>query len=144
MQTFDCPKCGGPVTYNPGLTATARCAYCGSQLAVPNQFEPARILEQVQINVSPQVANGARKVFSLVLAIPIIIVVFVFIIIVTVFGMVTSTIRSVTAPFRDPSFARGFPTGSRSGNNANAFANQLLEFGSEGIGPGMMTDAEAS
>ena len=143
MQTFDCPKCGAPVTYNPGLTATARCAYCGSQLAVPNQFEPARILEQVQINVSPQVANGAKKVFSLVLAIPIIIVVFVFIIIVTVFGMVTSTIRSVTAPFRDPSFARGGPTGSRSGNNANAFANQVLEFGSEGIGPGMMTDARS-
>ena len=143
MQTFDCPKCGGPVTYNPGLTATARCAYCGSQLAVPNQFEPARILEQVQINVSPQVASGAKKLVSLVVAIPIIIVVFVFIIIVTVFGMVTSTIRSVTAPFRDPSFARGGPTGSRSGNNANAFANQVLEFGSEGIGPGMMTDARS-
>src|ERR1043165_10095044 len=105
MQTFDCPKCGAPVTYNPGFTATARCAYCGSQLAVPNQFEPARVLGQVQVNVSPEVTKGAKKVFSLVLAIPIIIVIFVFIIIVTVFGMVTSTIRSVTGPFRDPPFA---------------------------------------
>lgn len=143
MQTFDCPKCGAPVSYNPGFSSTAQCAYCGSQLAVPNQFEPARILEQVQINISPQVATGAKKAVSLMLAIPIIIVVFVFIIIVTVFGMVTSTIRSVTAPFRDPSFARGFPTGSRSTDAANAFANQVLEFGNEGIGPGMMTDARS-
>ena len=140
MQTFDCPKCGAPVSYNPGLSATARCAYCGSQLAVPNQFEPARILEQVQVNVGPEATAGAKKVFSLVLAIPIIIVVFVFITILTVFGMITSTIRSVTAPFRDPSFARGDP---RSGNSANAFANQVLEFGSQGIGPGMMTDARS-
>src|SRR4029450_6864174 len=98
MQTFDCPKCGAPVTYDPNITRTARCAYCESQLAVPNQYQPAQVIRPVAINISPQVASGARKIFSAILIIPILIVVFVFVIILAVFGMINSTIRSVTAP----------------------------------------------
>jgi len=51
-QTFDCPKCGAPVTYEPpsDLSArktTARCEYCHSQLIAPNELagRPAQVVQ---------------------------------------------------------------------------------------------------
>ena len=143
MQTFDCPKCGAPVSYDPNIAHTARCAYCESQLAVPNPYlnQGPRI---IKLNLNPDVvASGAKKIVTVALIIPILIIVFVFVIILFVFGMVTSTIRSVTAPFKTPTATRGGPLGARSGDAANSFANVMLEFGQEGIGPGMMTDARS-
>ena len=32
MQTFECPKCGAPVTYDPNVAKSANCPYCQSQL----------------------------------------------------------------------------------------------------------------
>src|SRR5262247_2817050 len=137
MQTFDCPKCGAPVTYDPILTKVARCSYCESQLAVPNPYasQPPPVFRPVAINISPQVASGAKKIASVVMIIPILIIVFVFVIILAVFGMVNSTIKSVTAPLRNPGLLKP--------SAANSFANAVLEFGQEGIGPGMMTDARS-
>ena len=146
MQTFDCPKCGAPVTYDPNAAGqTARCSYCQSQLALPNEFrgEPARVIEQFEINIGPQVASGAKKAISLLLLIPFFIVVVVLIVILAVFGMVGHLVRSVTAPLKAPIASRSGPGGSRSGDPANSFANVVLKFGSEGIGPGMMTDARS-
>lgn len=143
MQTFDCPKCGAPVTYDPNIAGgTARCAYCQSQLALPNQFlgEPARVIE---INVSPHVTAGAKKVFSLFLLIPFLIVIVVLVVILAVFGMIGQMVRSITAPLRAPIAIRSGPGGSRTGDAANSFASVILKFGSEGIGPGMMTDARS-
>jgi hypothetical protein len=93
MQTFDCPKCGAPVNYNPAIASTARCGYCSSQLAVPNPYlnQGPRV---IKLDIGPGVASGAKKIASLALIIPILIIVFVFVIILVVFGMVTSTIRS--------------------------------------------------
>jgi streptogramin lyase len=142
MQTFDCPKCGAPVNYEPGITNTARCAYCESQLAVPNPYlhQGPRV---IKLDIGPGVASGAKKIVSLALIIPIVIVVFVFVIILAVFGMITSTIRSVTAPFRTPTATRSGPGGSRTADAANSFATVALQFGEEGIGPGMFTDARS-
>src|SRR6478672_1613578 len=64
MKTFDCPKCGAPVTYDPNLPgSTARCAYCQSQLALPDELRgrPAQILSQIDINIGPQIASTASK-----------------------------------------------------------------------------------
>src|ERR1043166_3221861 len=142
MQTFDCPKCGAPVSYDPNIAQTARCAYCESQLAVPNPYsgQGPRI---IKLDISPQVQSGAKKIFSVFLIIPVLIIVFVFVIILAVFGMVTSTIRSVTAPYRNPTVTREGPSGARTGNAANSFANEALKFGEEGIGFGLMTDARS-
>ena len=142
MQTFDCPKCGAPVNYDPAIASTARCGYCSSQLAVPNPYlnQGPRV---IKLDLGPGVASGAKKIASLALIIPILIIVFVFVIILVVFGMVTSTIRSVTAPFRTPTATRSGPGGARTGDAANAFARVALQFGEEGIGPGMFTDARS-
>jgi streptogramin lyase len=146
MQTFECPKCGAPVTYNPNNPGgTACCAYCQSQLALPNELrgEPARVLEHFEINIGPQVASGAKKAISLLLLIPVFIVIVVFVVIIAVFGMISHTIKSVTAPFKTPVVTRSGPSGSRTDDAANSFASVALKFGSQGIGPGMMTDARS-
>jgi len=146
MQTFDCPKCGAPVMYDPNVAGgTARCSYCQSQLALPNEFrgEPARVIEQFEINVGPQVASGAKKIISLFLLIPFFIVVVVLIVILAVFGMIGHMVKSITAPLRSPIATRSGPSGSRTDDAANSFASVVLKFGSEGIGPGMMTDARS-
>jgi sugar lactone lactonase YvrE len=142
MQTFDCPKCGAPVNYNPAMASTARCGYCNSQLAVPNPYlnQGPRV---IKLDIGPGVASGAKKIASLALIIPILIIVFVFVMILVVFGMVSSTIRSVTAPFRTPTATRSGPGGARTGDAANSLANVVLQFGEEGIGQGMFTDARS-
>src|SRR6185369_15989506 len=51
-QTFDCPKCGAPVTYEPptdfnARRSTVRCDYCHSQLIAPNELagRPAQVVQ---------------------------------------------------------------------------------------------------
>ena len=134
-QTFDCPKCGAPVSYQPNAfgSGTARCAYCQSQLALPNEGQPARIISQIDINVSPQVTASARKWIWFLVLLPVVIVV---IVVGGVFGALAPLMRSVSRP------AFTSPGGSKS-SDPNSFANVVLKFGSEGIGPGMMTDARS-
>lgn len=129
MQTFDCPKCGAPVSYDPSsFNNTATCAYCQSQLALPTQGRPAQIISQIDINVSPQVTAGAKKIIWFLVLIPLIIIVIVF---AGIFGALSSVKRSIS----------GSSIG-RSGES-NDFATVAQKFGSEGIGPGMMTDARS-
>lgn len=133
-QTFDCPKCGAPVSYqpNPFGAGTARCAYCQSQLALPNEGQPARIISQIDINVSPAVTASARKWIWFLVLLPIVIVV---IVLGGVFGALAPLMRSVSRP------AYTSPGGKSS--DPNSFAKVALKFGSEGIGPGTMTDARS-
>jgi sugar lactone lactonase YvrE/DNA-directed RNA polymerase subunit RPC12/RpoP len=138
MKTFDCPKCGAPVTYEPNTGhETARCSYCGSQLALPDELRgrPAQILSQIDINIGPQIAATTSKLLWVGVLIPISIVVIVVAIMLGVFAGIRSAIKSAIVPTN----TRG--AGSRTTEAANAFATVVLKFGSEGIGPGMMTDA---
>lgn len=138
MQTLDCPKCGAPVTYDPNVATPVRCAYCQSQLALPDELrgEPARVISQIDINIGPHVAATASRAIWLVVLIPVFILV---IVLGAVFGRLVPLLRSVS-PLKGPSVS---PSGSKSNGTANAFASVVLTFGSEGIGPGMMTDARS-
>ena len=139
MQTFECPKCGAPVTYDPSVATSAQCTYCQSQLAVPNAMlgHPARVISQIEINVGPQVAATASKAIWFVVLIPVVIVV---IVLGGVFGAISQMRRALT-PLTQPTSARDKSSGSHS--DPNVFANETMTFGSEGIGPGMMTDARS-
>jgi DNA-binding beta-propeller fold protein YncE len=138
MQTFDCPKCGAPISYDPNAfrQGPVRCAYCQSQLALPHHGQPARIISQIDINLSPQVTASAKKWIWILVLIPIIIVV---IVLGAVFGALAPLMKS--AGSSKPSVFS--PSGSKTTDPANAFANEVLKFGSEGIGPGMMKDARS-
>ncbi|MDX6613356.1 MAG: hypothetical protein QOD75_2542 [Blastocatellia bacterium] len=146
MNTFDCPKCGAPVSYaaNQFAVGTARCAYCNSQLAVPDELhnQPARVISQIDINIGPQVAATAAKWIWILVLVPIIIVV---IVIAAVLGALAPVIKSVSsipvAP-KSPIAIPGLPS-APSGERGTGFATVTLKFGGEGIGPGMMTDARS-
>lgn len=139
MRTFDCPKCGAPISYEPNPLArgTARCAYCNSQLAVPDEIHgrPAYVID---VNLGPHVARAKKWVWLLVL-IPLLIGVMV---IAAVFGALAPVFRSASSnPATKPIAIPGLP-GSKSEKDGG-FARVILKFGSEGIGPGMMTDARS-
>jgi len=137
MKTFDCPKCGAPISYEPdALGGNVRCAYCQSQLALPEHGRPARIISQIDINVSPHITATATKWLWFLILVPIVIVV---IVIGGVFGALAPLMRS--AGVSRPSSTS--PFGSKAGDPANSFAHEVLSFGSEGIGPGMMKDARS-
>jgi len=145
MKTFDCPKCGAPVSYAANLgTGTARCAYCNSQLAVPDELhgQPARVISQIDINIGPHVAAAATKWIWVLVLVPIVIVV---IVIAAVLGALAPVIKSVSsipnAP-KSPISIPGMPS-APSGDKGGGFATVTLKFGSEGIGPGMMTNARS-
>ena len=146
MQTFDCPKCGAPVSYEPNAfgSGNIKCAYCQSQLSLPHHGHPARIISQIDINVGPHVAATAKSAAWVMVLIPVLIVVLIVGgVLAGVFGALAPLMRSTnraTTPGVGPG---GVPLGSRSGDPANAFAREVLKFGSEGIGPGMMTDARS-
>ncbi|MEP6911588.1 MAG: hypothetical protein ABI923_02470 [bacterium] len=141
MRTFDCPKCGAPVSYaaNAISVGTVRCAYCNSQLVVPDDLhgQPARVISQIDINIGPQVAASARKWIWFLVLLPLVIVV---IVIAGVLGALSPVIKSVSSSKTRPVAAPG--SGTRH-EKENGFASVVLKFGSEGIGPGMMTDARS-
>jgi hypothetical protein len=138
METFQCPKCGAPVSYDKdvvGVNLTARCPYCNSALSVPNGIRPA----QIQIHLSAPAAAGnatrwiALTVIVLLLGVGVIIFAVAFL------------IRRNAINDRRPGF---LPIATRpatpgKSNEASDFAKVILNFGSEGIGPGMFKDARS-
>jgi len=140
LQTFDCPKCGAPVSYERSTDPFAtnhqiRCDYCHSQLIAPDELagQPARVV-RIQLGL----AQGAKfpKWIWLLLAIPAFVVVVIALaaagVLVPVFSSATRTVNPIRADVPP-----------KPKEKANSFATVLLTFGSEGIGPGMFTDARS-
>jgi len=123
---------------------TAQCAYCNSHLSLPDQLrgQPARVISQVEIHVGPQVGANIGKWIWLAVVLPILLVLFG--VLAAVLGVLAPIIHSVSS-IKSPSspVAPGGPSGGRTANTPPGFASEVLKFGSEGIGPGMMTDARS-
>jgi hypothetical protein len=138
LKTFDCPKCGAPVNYDKdvvGASLTARCPYCNSSLSVPDEMRgrPAQVISHVSIDLRNTVAGSKATKWILLLAL------------VPVIGVVIGAIAM--GGFLVP-LLRGTNSSGKSGppagtKPANTFATQTLNFGSEGIGPGMFKDARS-
>ncbi|MEP6569310.1 MAG: NHL repeat-containing protein [Acidobacteriota bacterium] len=140
LKTFDCPKCGAPVNYEPvlmGADPSVRCPYCNSTLSVPDEMRgrPAQVISQVTIDLR----NTGSKATKWIVLIPVIGVIVAMIAIGGVFVSVRNGLRSAVTTTRP---GKG-PTALGGKSDPNAFANTTLKFGSEGIGPGMFKDARA-
>ena len=142
LKTFDCPKCGAPVTYErstdlPATNPKLRCDYCHSHLIAPDELagQPARV---VRIHLGLSQGGKFPKSLWLLLAIPLFILVVVGLaavgVLVPVFSSVSRTVKETNTPAR--------PNGPAK-EKGNSFATVLLTFGSEGIGPGMFNDARS-
>jgi len=143
LKTFDCPKCGAPVSYEQdvvGANLTAKCPYCNSQLSVPDEMRgrPAQIISQVSIDL-----RGARaKAPAWILLIVLVPVIGVGIVVLAFTGVIGMLLRgSSTSVVTTPNKKGLTPLGGKA--QPNAFATQTLKFGTEGIGPGMFKDARA-
>lgn len=147
LLTFDCPKCGGPVTYqrneNPVRPdPNVICSYCGSSLIVPDKLhrQPAKVVP-IQIDLRPITRSKAVKWIWLLVAIPVLIGFFVILamvgVLAPIFYSVNRTVTSNTPPVT--------PRTIRSDNKppADSFARSLMKFGTDGIGPGMFKDARS-
>ena len=141
LQTFDCPKCGAQVSYERALDplgnqTTLRCDYCNSQLMAPDELagQPAQV---VHIQVGLPQGSRFPKWTWLVLLIPLLALIF---FVLTALGVVTSALYSRPAVKEvRPAVVPALPGKETS----NSSANVLLNFGSEGVGPGMFTDARS-
>ena len=148
LQTFDCPKCGAPVSYEKdvvGANLTARCPYCNSSLSVPDEMRgrPAQIISHVNIDLRSTVSGGkATKWILLIVLIPLF---GVLIGAIAMGGFLVPLLKGGISPGNHGATppTKTNPTGLTDKAKRNAFATQTLNFGSEGIGPGMFKDARA-
>jgi DNA-binding beta-propeller fold protein YncE len=144
LKTFDCPKCGAPVSYEPdmpGAGSTVLCRYCNSTLSVPDEMRgrPAQIISQVNFDLRNTGARSSLRIFLTVLLAVICVVLGAIAYGGFKFGRIMTPVRTPPSPGRKGPTALG----GKTEDEANAFANKTLTFGSEGIGPGMFKDARA-
>ena len=141
-RTFDCPKCGAPVefTSNPvDPNHSVKCNYCNSTLAEPSLGRPAHV---IHLNLQDATRNiKFPKWILLILLVPLLGVV---IGIIAMFaGLAPLFISSKNSNSR-PTFTRPNTDTPKGGTRPEpSFATTLMKFGSEGIGPGMFTDARS-
>ena len=141
FRTFDCPKCGAPVKYerNEMLGAqqgTIRCDYCHSSLIAPDEShgQPARVVP-ITIDLRNITRHKATKWLWVLVAIPL------FGILIGVLAMVGALAPVIYSISRSDKRSTDSPTRPKEANNG--FADTVLKFGSEGIGPGMFKDARS-
>ncbi len=149
LKTFDCPKCGAPVSYETEGPLAARktvtCHYCNSSLFVPDLLhgQPARIVP-VNIHLDHSSFKPGKWIW-LLLGIPAFVVLIVILamvgILAPIFYSVTRTVQKDVRPPAPPAPPR--VTRPIEKPNVDDFAQIALKFGSRGIGPGMFTDARS-
>ena len=137
-RTFDCPKCGAPVEFsnNPyGQADRVTCNYCNSVLAEPAMGRPAQII-QLKIDPIPRNVKFPKWIL-LILLIPLL----------GVGAAIVAMIAGMTPLFLSknrtprPGISNSRPAGGS--RPEPSMATVTLKFGSEGIGPGMFTDARS-
>ena len=146
LETFQCPKCGAPVSYERdvvGANLTAKCSYCNSSLSVPTAMRPAQV-----INIDLRNAAPGGNIVKWILVIVFVPMIGLIVGAIALGGFLTPLFRNtppvnknpVTSPVR-PSGGRAVPPGSK--ESASTFATLVFKFGEEGIGPGMFKDARS-
>ncbi|MCM3874234.1 MAG: hypothetical protein ND895_26390 [Pyrinomonadaceae bacterium] len=142
LRTFDCPKCGAPVKYEPNemlgaQQGTLRCDYCHSSLIAPDEShgQPARVVP-ITIDLRNLSSRKVTKWIWVIVAIPVIAILMG--VLAAMAGVLVPLFYSVS---RTNKQATDSPT--RRKEVENAFADTVLKFGSEGIGPGMFKDARS-
>jgi hypothetical protein len=136
-RTFDCPKCGAPVSYSSNSTGRdliVKCNYCNSSLSEPNES----LGRQAQVVASPR-SGKAPKWIWLILIVP-------------VLGVVAAVVSIAPSPVLHSAPNNNVGSGGRIPTVPNSpgakepvagLTTVLLRFGTEGIGPGMFTDARS-
>ncbi len=133
VKSVDCPSCGAPLEYNSGLEPMTKCYFCGSLIAVPQEWRSHKTDPAPRPTREPRHNPASRFVVVLVM-----------IVIAGCFAAFFAFMRSQPAPeiAQQPLTGVNRPASS-SPAKANGFATLAMTFGSEGIGPGMFNDARS-
>ncbi len=147
LKTFDCPKCGAPVTYErkdvPGeAESNVRCQYCNSVLLVPDELrgQPARVLP-ITIDMRSVTRLKPGRWIWLLVAIPLVIGLFIVLGVLGALAPVFYSVNRTVTRADEHGVAR--PLRHAEKPTGDGFARIVMQFGSEGIGPGMFTDARS-
>ena len=142
FRTFDCPKCGAPVTYERSemlgaQQPTIRCDYCHSTLVAPDELhgKPARVVP-ITIDLRSVTRGKATKWIWVLVAIPLFAIL---IGLLAMVGVLAPVFYSISRPVTRPANT----STTRPKEASNNYADVVLKFGSEGIGPGMFKDARS-
>lgn len=139
IETFDCPSCGGPLEYKGGNDKFVRCPFCLNSVIVPKELR-ARTADLLHINI-----HQSR---GLPVALPIIIIAAGLIIGGIVLAVMLSRPKPAPSQFvvnvpEIPKLPAAPPSPPRKPDEPPGFASIVMTFGSEGIGPGLFTDARS-
>jgi len=158
-QLFHCPTCGAGLPVPE--TSTIRCSYCGSSVVVPPELRPEKKEETfaasspVVIQFSPAPESDSPETKSragLIIGCVVLVIVLSFLVtgILAAAGIFATTrtvsevIESVTTAQSQPSIVLPTiiinPTASPEPTPVPA-SNLMMQFGSEGTGPGQFQDA---
>ena len=147
IQTLKCPSCAAPIDFEEETAGrTLRCPFCNTTAVIPDSLR--RNDNQVVISFHDGAGRPLSKgrpmlaliIIGAVLAGTIGIIVAVS----RIISGVTNSVSRVAPPppstLAPPPLPKGAPGKPPA---APGFASTVLEFGSEGIGPGMFTDARS-
>jgi hypothetical protein len=142
IHTLKCPSCSGPLDYNDETGgATCICPFCANTVVVPNQMR----LNQGPPGVTFRMGRPQRKHGNPVVAAVVVISIFVLIggiLFATGAFAIKSAVDAVSPPqvAQQPPPRPLLPSFPPPPGKA-AYPGILLEFGGEGIGPGLFKDA---
>jgi DNA-directed RNA polymerase subunit RPC12/RpoP len=163
-ESFQCSSCGAPLDYTSGMGATTRCPYCNHSVIVPKELrdkeqtpvygQTPSMVFQVQPTVEYSTAvTGASNAMKWIFGIVGVVVVLSILATVVLPLVIGAAVVSQVAPMAD-SIKSEFNPGAISATinsaanpskavNTNALNQQVMEFGSEGNGPGRFSDARS-
>src|SRR5688500_13738212 len=100
LETFQCPKCGAPVSYERdvvGANLTAKCSYCNSSLSVPTATRPAQV-----INIDLRNTGAGGKIVKLILLLVLVPVIGLVIAAIAMGGFMVPLLRSTPSVNKHP------------------------------------------
>jgi LSD1 subclass zinc finger protein len=145
-KKFDCPSCGAPLDYDGGSDYTIRCPFCNNSVIVPEELRPTAV-RRVQAPVV-QTQRNATRLTCVIVAIAVAILL---IGIIPVALMLNTSAKlaaktedwQLTIPLVLNSTEFVGPTEVLRQTPTSGFAHVTMQFGGEGIGPGLLNDTRA-
>jgi sugar lactone lactonase YvrE len=150
IHTLKCPSCSAPLDYDDAAAKlTVACPFCANTVVVPDSLRPYADPQVVVSTFSYQAGRPRRGgspspgVVLLIVGVIFAVVIGVIVAMASFISSLTTTVATTDNPPRSSLVPPPFPKIPSQPNAAPSFAPTVMEFGSEGIGPGMFKDARS-
>jgi DNA-binding beta-propeller fold protein YncE len=137
-EILNCPTCGAPLDSPQAGRQTVRCPFCNNNVVLSGALRPRAEASPIRPNLPSARRPAGLRVWALVASVGILLVVACVIVAVVLVSRVRTPPPQIS--LRPVNGSIVIPTGP-SPSASLGFAATVLTFGSEGVGPGMFTDA---